>query len=311
MIERIRELMAHETAGDPTSGLKWTRRTTAKVAGELQALGIGVCDRTVARLLRQMNYSLRVNHKKLSRVSPEDRDAQFACIAELRQRCAADGLPLISVDTKKRELVGRFKNAGASWEPRPVLVNDHDFRSQAEGVAIPYGIYDMRANQGTVFVGTSYDTPEFAVDSIETWWRSEGLTRYGQVDQIIILADCGGSNGSNCRAWKYGLHRKLCERHGLNVTVAHYPSGASKWNPIEHRLFSEISKNWTGRPLDSYETILNYIRTTRTTTGLHLRAHLVKKQYEKGIKIPNSVMNQLPIKKGAELPKWNYTISPS
>ena len=191
------------------------------------------------------------------------------------------------------------------------MVNDHDFRSQAEGVAIPYGIYDMQANQGTVFVGTSYDTPEFAVDAIEQWWRFEGQRRYRQTNRIAILADCGGSNGPSCRAWKYGLHRKLCERHGLNVTVAHYPSGASKWNPIEHRLFSEISKNWAGRPLDSYETILNYICTTRTTTGLRLRAHLIRKQYEKGIKIPDSMMNELSIKKGAELPKWNYTLSPS
>lgn len=251
MIARIQELIAHETAGDPMTGLKWTRRTTARIAEQLQALGIRVCDRTVARLLKQMNYSLRVNHKKLSRVSPEDRDAQFACIAELRERCAAERLPLISVDTKKKELVGQFKNAGTAWERQPVLVNDHDFRSQADGIAIPYGIYDLQANQGTVFVGTSYDTPEFAVDSIEKWWRYEGQRRYGQSGQIAILADCGGSNGPSCRAWKYGLHRKLCERHGLDVTVAHYPSGASKWNPIEHRLFSEISNNWAGRPLDS------------------------------------------------------------
>jgi len=311
VIACIKELMQHETAGDPMTGLKWTHRTTAKIAGQLQALGIKVSDRTVAKLLKQMDYSLRVNHKKLSRVCPEDRDAQFACIAELRERCAAEGLPLISVDTKKKELVGPFKNAGATWERQPVLVNDHDFRSQAEGIAIPYGVYDLQANLGTVFVGTSYDTPEFAVDSIEKWWRYEGQRRYGQAEQIAILADCGGSNGPNCRAWKYGLHRKLCERHGLNVTVAHYPSGASKWNPIEHRLFSEISKNWAGRPLDSYETILNYIRRTRTTTGLRLRAHLVRKQYEKGIKIPKSLMSVLPLKKGAELPKWNYTISPS
>ena len=158
-----------------------------------------------------------------------------------------------------------------------------------------------------MFVGTSYDTPEFAVDAIEQWWRFEGQRRYRQTNRIAILADCGGSNGPSCRAWKYGLHRKLCERHGLNVTVAHYPSGASKWNPIEHRLFSEISKNWAGRPLDSYETILNYIRTTRTTTGLRLRAHLIRKQYEKGIKVPDSMMNELSIKKGAEpgLPHLN------
>ena len=271
-------------------------------------------DRTVARLLNQMDFSRRVNQKKLSRVSgvsPEERDAQFVRIAEIREHCAAKGLPLISVDTKKKELVGRFKNAGAAWNRQPVLVNDHDFRSDAEGIAVPYGIYDLLANRGTVFVGTSYDTPEFAVDSIEGWWRYEGQRRYGRTAHLAILADGGGSNGPTCRAWKHGLHRQLCERHGLTVTVAHYPSGASKWNPIEHRLFSEISKNWAGRPLDSYKTILNYIRTTRTTTGLRLRAHLVRKRYEKGIRISDTVIRQLPITNDSALARWNYTLSPS
>jgi Rhodopirellula transposase DDE domain len=303
--------MQYETAGDPMTGLKWTRRTTAKIARELQLLGIVVSDRTVAKLLKQMDYSLRVNHKKLSNGSSEQRDAQFARIASLREQCAAEGLPLISVDTKKKELVGQFKNPGAAWRDQPVQVNDHDFRSQAEGLAVPYGIYDVLANRGTVFVGTSHDTPEFAVDSIATWWRYEGQRRYHRAQRITILADSGGSNGANCRAWKYGLQRKLCERHRLVVTVAHYPSGASKWNPIEHRLFSEISKNWAGRPLDSYETILNYIRSTRTVTGLCLRAYLVRKQYQKGVKIPDPVMRQLPITKDPEFPKWNYTLCPS
>lgn len=303
--------MRCDTAGDPMTGLKWTRRTTAKVAEELAALGIDVCARTVAKLLKQMDFSLRVNHKKLSRASPKERDTQFARIAELRERCAAEGLPLISVDTKKKELVGRFKNAGAAWSRQPLLVNDHDFRSDAEGIAIPYGIYDLLANRGTVFVGTSYDTPQFAVDSIEKWWRYEGRRRYGRHDRIAILADGGGSNGSTCRAWKYGLQQKLCERHGLTVIVAHYPPGASKWNPIEHRLFSEISKNWAGRPLDTYETIINCLRTTRTKTGLSLRAHLVRKRYEKGLKVPDALMNQLPITKDENLPKWNYTLTPA
>jgi len=306
--------MKHETAGDPMTGLRWTRRTTAKIAAELHCLGIEVSDRTVAKLLKQMDFSLRVNHKKLSNVSgvsPEERDAQFVRIAEIREHFAAKGLPIISVDTKKKELVGRFKNAGAAWNRKPVLVNDHDFRSEAEGIAVPYGIYDVLANRGTVFVGTSYDTPEFAVESIEKWWRHEGQQRYDCADRIAILADAGGSNGPTCRAWRYGLHRQLCERHGLTVTVAHYPSGASKWNPIEHRLFSEISKNWAGRPLDSYETILNYVRTTHTTGGLRLRAHLVRKRYEKGIQIPDAVIRQLPIAKDSALPRWNYTLNPS
>ncbi len=303
--------MQDETAGDPMTGLKWTRRTTSKIATELHALGIMVSDRTVAKLLKQMKFSLRVNHKKLSRVtkvSADERDAQFMRIAELREHCAATGAPLISVDAKKKELVGRFKNAGAAWNREPVLVNDHDFRSDAQGVAIPYGIYDLSANRGTVFVGTSYNTPEFAVEAIEKWWCYEGRKRYHGIGHIAILADSGGNNGPTCRAWKLGLHRKLCQRHGLTVTVAHYPSGASKWNPIEHRLFSEISKNWAGRPLDSYDTVLNYIRTTRTKTGLRVRAHLIPKDYEKGIKIPDAVIRQLPITNDATLPQWNYTL---
>jgi hypothetical protein len=306
--------MKHETAGDPMTGLKWTRRTTAKVAAELHSLGIEVSDRTVARLLKQMDFSLRVNHKKLARVSGvprEERDAQFMHIAEIREYFAAKGLPLISVDTKKKELVGPFKNAGSAWNYQPVLVNDHDFRSGAAGIAVPYGIYDLLANCGTVFVGTSFDTPQFAVDSITRWWQYEGRQRYGRARHIAILADAGGSNAPTCRAWKFGLHRQLCQRYGLIVTIAHYPSGASKWNPIEHRLFSEISKNWAGRPLDSYETILNYIRTTGTSTGLRLRAHLVHKRYEKGVRIPDAAIRSLPLTKHSALPRWNYTLSPS
>ena len=303
--------MEHETAGDPMSGLKWTRRTTAKIADQLQPLGIKVSARTVAGLLMKMNFSLRVNHKKLSGSSHPDRDAQFACIAELREHCAAEHLPVISVDTKKKELVGVFKNAGAKWDRDPVLVNDHDFRSDADGIAVPYGVYDLQANRGTLFVGTSYDTPWFAVDCIEKWWRSEGQQRYPGADCLAILADGGGSNGSRCRAWKMGLQRRLCDRHGLSVTVAHYPPGASKWNPIEHRLFSELSKNWAGRPLDSLETILKYARKTTTNTGLHVRAHLVRRRYEKGIKVTDAQMRELAITKDDALPMWNYTIGPS
>jgi hypothetical protein len=306
--------MQHDTAGDPMTGLKWTRRTTAKIAAELQRIGIVVSDRTVAKLLKQMDFTLRVNHKQLSRtcsVSPEERQAQFVHIGEIREHFLARGLPVISVDTKKKEMIGQFKNPGASWNRQPLYVNDHDFRSDAHGIAVPYGIYDLLANRGTVFVGTSHDTPEFAVDSIEKWWRQEGRKRYASANELAILADAGGSNAPTCRAWRHGLQRQLCERHGLTLTVAHYPSGASKWNPIEHRLFSQISKNWAARPLDSYETVLNYIRTTRTATGLRLRAHLVRKHYETGTKIPASVMRLLPITKDPALPRWNYLITPS
>jgi hypothetical protein len=303
--------MQYDTAGDPMSGLRWTRRTTAKIAAELSSVGIEVSDRTVAKLLKKMDFSLRVNHKKLSRAAPPERDAQFARIAALRERCAAQGLPLISIDTKKRELVGCFKNAGNSWSRQPIAVLDHDFPSDALGVAIPYGVYDVQANRGTVFVGTTTDTADFAVDCVEKWWRTEGRRRYGDAACLTILADGGGSNNPTRRAWKYGLQTRVCNRHGLSVTVAHYPTGASKWNPIEHRLFSEISKNWAGRPLDSYETILKYLRTTATTTGLRVRAHLVRKRYSKGVKITNDEMKKLSLTKDETLPKWNYTLRPA
>lgn len=310
MIARIEQLMQHDTAGDPMTGLKWTRRTTAKVAAELKSLGIVVSDRTVAKLLKKMDFSLRVNSKKLSCSSSEERDAQFTRIAELRERFATQGLPLISIDTKKKELVGRFKNPGSTWERDPVLVNDHDFRSDADGIAVPYGVYDLLANHGTLFVGTSHDTPEFAVDCVEKWWRTEGQHRYPDADRLAILADGGGSNGTTCRAWKFGLQHRLCNRHGLTVTVAHYPTGASKWNPIEHRFFSELSKNWAGRPLDCLETILKYARTTTTTTGLRVHAHLIRRPYEKGVTITDAEMEELAISKDQALPRWNYTITP-
>ena len=310
MIDRIAELMKHETAGDPMCGLKWTRKTTDKVASELRTAGIGVSPNTVGRLLKQMGYSLRVNHKQLSRVcktAPEDRDAQFMHIAQLREHCAVRGLPLISVDTKKKELVGRFKNPGAAWNREPVQVNDHDFPSDASGKAIPYGIYDVLANRGTIYVGTSFDTAEFAIDAIEAWWLSEGRHRYDAANELTILADGGGSNGSTNRLWKHRLHR-FAEHHGLLVTVAHYPPGASKWNPIEHRLFSEISKNWAGRPLDSFDTVLNYIRTTKTKSGLEVRAHLLDRHYDKGIKITDAEMRGIFITWHESLPRWNYTL---
>lgn len=303
--------MQGDTAGDPMTGLKWTRRTTARIANELGTLGVNVSPRTVASLLKTMGFSLRVNHKKLKHTEPKNRDAQFKKITALRKRFSQDDLPIISVDTKKKELVGNFKNPGCAWKSEAVLVRDHDFRSEARGMAIPYGVYDLRANRGTLFVGTTHDTPEFAADCVAKWWKSEGLKRYPAARQLAILADGGGSNGPTCRAWKYALQDQLCNRHGVTVTVAHYPSGASKWNPIEHRLFSEISKNWAGRPLDSYETILNYISTTSTTTGLKVRARLIRKAYDTGIKISDAAMRELSLTSDATIPKWNYTLTPA
>ncbi len=304
-------MMEYETAGDPVTGLKWTKKTTEKIAEQLRKLGIQVSANTVASLLKKMGFSLRVNNKNLSGQSPEERNEQFVQIADIRELCAAEGKPIISVDAKKRELVGRFKNPGAAWSQQPVAVNDHDFRSDAVGIAIPYGVYDIHAKRGAVFIGTSYETSEFAVDSIEKWWRVEGRNRYPGQDHLTILADAGGANGARRRGWKYGLQSRLCDRHLLKVTVAHYPTGASKWNPIEHQLFSEISKNWQGRPLDDYETIQKYIRTTSTKTGLRVSSFLNRKKYYKGIKIDDSKMKKLNIELHEPLPKWNYTIHPS
>jgi hypothetical protein len=314
VIERIAKLMDRDTAGDPMTGLKWTRKTTAKISQELASLRIEASPRTVARLLNKMNYSLRVNHKQLARVSktsPKDRNAQFEYIAELREDHAMRNIPVISVDTKKKELVGRFKNPGTAWSQQATKVKDHDFPSEAKGKAVPYGIYDLRANLATVFVGTSRDTAELAVDAIEWWWRDEGQQRHSDARKLVILADCGGANGPRNRLWKWALFQRLVQRHGITVTVAHYPPGASKWNPIEHRVFSEISKNWAARPLESYEIILNYLSTTTTTTGLRVKAQLLDRRYQTGVKITDEQMAALPIARHEALPLWNYTLTPS
>lgn len=301
--------MEYETAGDPITGLKWTRKTTEKIAQQLKLVGIEVSSKTVGRILKELGYSLRVNHKKISSGDGVDRNEQFEYIAAIRKQHSEMAVPIISVDTKKKELVGNFKNAGVAWNKQPVSVNDHDFRSQADGIAIPYGIYDVNANLGSVFVGTSYDTSEFAVSSIEKWWRYNGRNHYPSAKQLLILADGGGSNGSRSRSWKYEL-QKLCDRHKIEITVCHYPPGASKWNPIEHRLFSEISKNWQGRPLDSYSAIKNYISTTSTKTGLKVKAYISPKKYKKGLKISDHQMRIVNIEKHDTFPKWNYTIIP-
>ena len=305
--------MQPATAGDPITGLKWTRKTTANVSDELRTLGIEVSPRTVARLLDDLDYRLRVNHKKLARGSAHTRDLrnqQFLYIEDLRRSFAEQGLPVISVDTKKKELIGCFKNPGTAWSRVATPVNDHDFRSDASHLASPYGVFEPLANRGHVFVGISHDTPAFATDCLARWWTTDGRRHYPEADKLLILADAGGSNGSRCRAWKHGLMTRLCQPHGLEVTVCHYPPGASKWNPIEHRLFSQISKNWAGEPLATLDTMLNFIRTTQTETGLRVRATLMKGAYPKGHKPTAAEMAQLHLLHHTILPAWNYTIAP-
>ena len=274
----------------------------------MRKAGITVCPKTVGRLLRGLKFSLRVNHKKVAGNANPFRNQQFEHINRTRKRFERQGWPAISIDTKKRELVGRFKNAGATWERTPVLVKDHDFRTDAKGIAIPWGLYDTQANRGQVFVGTSHDTPAFSVTALARWWSGAGRRRYSEAVRLLILADCGGSNGARTRLWKYELQTRFCDRFGLTVTVCHYPPGTSKWNPIEHRLFSEISKNWAGQPIESYETILNFLRTTKTAAGLGVNATLLGGDYPTGIKVSQAQMNRVNMRQHKVLPMWNYTL---
>lgn len=296
-------------------GLKWTRKTTKKVARELRRLDIRVSAKTVGRLLKNMGFSLRVNHKNLESGNKNPpprrvRNRQFRYINRQRREFASRGNPIISVDAKKKEKVGKFKNPGVSWQQTPHLVNDHDFLNDAVGMAILYGIYDTEANRGFMAVGTTCETPAFAVDAIALWWKRYGRSRYPNANELLILADCGGSNSARARAWKYHLQHQLCDFSGLKVTVCHYPPGASKWNPIEHHLFSHISHNWAGIPLESYETVLKYISTTKTSTGLRVAPQLMRKEYAKGEDISKSEMEALLLNPHKTLPGWNYTIAP-
>ena len=316
-MKNIERLMKYETAGDPMTGLKWTRKTTTKISEELASVGIDVSARKVAGLLEKLGFCLRVNRKDIeSGFKPKPgyrkaRQQQFEYIANMREKFTKAGDPTISIDTKKKELIGNFKNNGSAWRKEPRKVKDHDFRSDAEGMAVPYGIYDMHANCGTIFIGTSRETPAFATDCIARWWQKEGYNRYSGSNKLLILADCGGGNSARSRVWKRDLQDKLCNTYGVTVTVCHYPPGSSKWNPIEHRLFSEISKNWASVPLDSYETALKYIRTTTTATGLKVRARINRRQYETGERATDDEMVSLNLAQHSTHPQWNYTLNPS
>lgn len=308
--------MEYETAGDPVTGCKWTRKTTKKIAQQLKRAGIQVSGNTVGRLLKNMDFSLRVNLKTLESglrnpPDPRERDLQFRYIRSQINHHIGQGMPVVSVDTKSREKIGLFHQSGRRWAQRPIEVLDHDFPSDAKGVAIPYGIYDLSRNEGFVCVGTACDTSDFAVDSIRTWWSKAGSNNYPHADRMLILADCGGSNGYRTRLWKHSLHIGFCNPFGLQVKVCHYPPGSSKWNPIEHRMFSFISRNWAAQPLNNYETVLKFIRTTKTSAGLKIRAVLNTKRYQSGKKVSNEQMDQIALKRYTLRPKWNYSISPS
>jgi hypothetical protein len=304
----IDQLLEDATAGDPISGLKWIRKSLATLTSELQKK-FQVGHTTVARLLKEQGYTLCGNRKRVSPRQDAQRDQQFRYMARQRRKFAKAKLPILSIDTKKKELIGTFKNAGRTWRREPLDVFETDFPQDAKGKAIPYGIYDLGRNEGYVVIGTSHETPAFAIAALRSWWLEVGRRRYRGKRECLIQADGGGANGHRCWLWKWGLHQ-LADEFDLTITVTHYPTGASKWNPIEHRLFSRISGNWAGQPLISFETVLKFIRTTKTATGLCCQARLDRRGYETGLKITPEQKAQINFQPHRILPKYNYTIRP-
>jgi hypothetical protein len=289
---------------------KWLNCRLSDIREKLKEQGRLVSKPVISRLLRAEGYSLRANVKQAAGKQHPERDQQFAQIRAQRAAHQAAGQPVISVDTKKKELVGNFKNTGQIWCDTGEVVDVHDFPQDAIGRAVPYGIYDLQHNRGTVYVGQSSDTPTFAVDNIAQWCATELQARFPGATQLLIEADSGGSNSARSRVWKQALQARVADRFGLTVTVCHYPTGASKWNPIEHRLFSEISKTWAGCPLRSFELVQHYIRDTRTATGLQVEAHLVSTVYAKGVTVAGEEMATLNIQAHEVCPQWNYTLHP-
>ena len=309
---QLKTLVDPETRGDPMSLLVWTTKSTKNLADALTGQGHPVSDRTVARMLRADGYSLQANSKVLEGRQHEDRDAQFRYLAGQVAAHASAAQPVISVDCKKKELVGEFKNAGREYRPakQPEQVNVHDFLDKELGKAIPYGIYDVSANTGWVTVGTDHDTSAFAVATLRNWWNTVGAARYPKADRLLICADGGGSNGSRVRAWKIELAAFAAET-GLDVTVSHLPPGTSKWNKIEHRLFSQITMNWRGRPLKTHQIILDLISSTTTATGLTVHCTLDTGEYPTGILYTDKQVKALPLHRHQFHGEWNYTLYPN
>jgi hypothetical protein len=310
ILAEIEKLIEDDTAGDPMSPKLWTRRSTYALSDELKEKGIQACPNSVGIILKQNDYSLRANRKAIYSTQHPDRNRQFEIIFEEKRRFMERGQPIISVDSKKKEKIGNFKNPGKKWEKAPEIVNMYDFPSDAIGIAAPYGIYDPVNNSGTVIVGSSYDTPEFAVDSIEIWLLQIAQYNYLNLKEVLILCDCGGSNGIRPRMWKYSLYHNISKAYGIKIRVCHYPTGASKWNPVEHRLFSFITKNWQARPLRSFQIAVECICSTTTKKGLTVEGILNSKLYVKGLKVSDEEMKNINIVKHEEFPQWNYTIYP-
>ncbi len=311
LLTALEALVEPATRGDPESPLRWTCKSTAKLAAELTRQQHPVSDRTVAALLIQAGYSLQANRKTREGASHPDRNAQFEYLNASVKRFDRRGQPAISVDTKKKELVGDFKNGGREWRPagKPEEVRVHDFQDKTLGKAIPYGVYDIVNNQGWVNVGIDHDTAQFAANSIRNWWREMGQRRFPRASELLITADGGGSNSSRSRLWKLAL-QGLADDLKLKLFVCHFPPGTSKWNKIEHRMFSFITQNWRGKPLVSHQAIVNLIAGTTTRTGLIVKAALDTRHYDTKIKVSDAELAQLRLKRHEFHGEWNYTISP-
>lgn len=309
--EALEQMVEPLTRGDPMSPLRWTCKSKAKLAAALTLQGWTLSATKVGRLLHEMGYSLQSVRKTREGISHPDRNEQFEYINALANEFLVCGEPVISVDTKKKELVGEFKNAGKEWQPRgtPEKALVHDFPSDAIGKAIPYGIYDMARNEAYVNVGRDHDTPAFAVASIRHWWLTMGVCAYPDAEEIFITADAGGSNGYRSRAWKAEL-QKMADEFGLRIHVSHFPPGTSKWNKVEHRLFCHITQNWRGKPLRTFETVVELIGHTRTPAGLSVKAKLDSNDYPTGVVTPDDVMSALSLHKHAFHGEWNYELRP-
>ena len=306
----MKEEVADEIAGEPTSDKQWVRKSLRQIAKALAKRGYGIGRTTIRRLLKKLKYGLLSNRKSLTGTAHPDRDQQFRYIRRVKNLCLKAGLPIISVDAKKKELIGNFYNKGCPWRQQAPKVNLHDFPQAAVGRAVPYGIYDLTHKQGYVYVGTSYDTPEFAAYAIALWWADPNRPRFQREDMLLILCDAGGSN--NCRywLWKQQVQELLANQFGITVMICHYPTGTSKYNPIEYRLFSQVSLNWAGKPLLSFETRLNYIRGTTNQTGLQVKAFLGERVFEKGCKVSKQVKQAINLERRRICPNWNYMIRP-
>jgi hypothetical protein len=311
LVRALETLLDPVTRGDPMSLLRWTCKSAAKLAAALQTQGHVVSERTVNRLLHDLGYRLQANRKTLEGRAHPDRDAQFQSINRRAKVFQKQGQPVISVDTKKKELVGQFRNGGREWHPQgqPAEVQVHDFPDQVLGKVIPYGVYDEATNSGWVSVGIDHDTAEFAVETVRRWWRHMGREVYPQAKRLLITADGGGSNGSRCCLWKVELQR-LADEIGLRISVCHFPPGTSKWNKIEHRMFCHITENWRGRPLVSREVVVNLIGHTTTKTGLAIRSELDENCYPTGREVTAQQMESLSMKQDKFHGEWNYTMQP-